>query len=287
MTDTGTAVRGTPSPLLTAVELLVHSNLFISVSATSVAFTTVVLADLSLDPVPLFIVFAATLFVYSFNRITDIAEDEQNVPSRARFTRRYGRALFALGVFLYLGAVAVAFFYDLPGAPFVALPVVVGVVYSLGRAKRVLLVKNLIVGFAWGAIPLGVGVYYGVLFDGVVVFLAFFFTVTLTVAAALFDIKDIEGDRREGIRTVPNVYGAGATRRGSLAVFLALVPVVVVAAAVVSRDLLVLLVYLGYTVAYTPFATTDRGTLFYGFVVDGEHTFLAAVVLVASAVGYI
>jgi 4-hydroxybenzoate polyprenyltransferase len=275
------------SPLLTVVELLVHSNLFISLSATSVAFTTVVLADLRPDPVPLFIVFAATLFVYSFNRITDIAEDEENVPSRARFTRRYGRALFALGVFLYVVAVGVAFVYSLPGAPFVALPVVVGVVYSVGRAKRFLLVKNLIVGFAWGAIPLGVGVYYGVLFDPVVVFLAFFFTVTLTVAAALFDIKDIEGDREEGIRTVPNVYGPRATRRGSLAVFVSLVPLVVVAASVLSRDLLVLLVYLGYTVGYTPFATTDRGAVFYGFVIDGEHVFLAATVLVASAVGYV
>jgi 4-hydroxybenzoate polyprenyltransferase len=275
------------SPLLTVVELLVHSNLFISLSATSVAFTTVVLADLRPDPVPLFIVFAATLFVYSFNRITDIAEDEENVPSRARFTRRYGRALFALGVVLYVVAVGVAFVYSLPGAPFVALPVVVGVVYSVGRAKRFLLVKNLIVGFAWGAIPLGVGVYYGVLFDPVVVFLAFFFTVTLTVAAALFDIKDIEGDREEGIRTVPNVYGPRATRRGSLAVFVSLVPLVVVAASVLSRDLLVLLVYLGYTVGYTPFATTDRGAVFYGFVIDGEHVFLAATVLVASAVGYV
>lgn len=275
------------SPLLTVVELLVHSNLFISLSATSVAFTTVVLADLRPDPVPLFIVFAATLFVYSFNRITDIAEDEENVPSRARFTRRYGRALFALGVVLYVVAVGVAFVYSLPGAPFVALPVVVGVVYSVGRAKRFLLVKNLIVGFAWGAIPLGVGVYYGVLFDPVVAFLAFFFTVTLTVAAALFDIKDIEGDREEGIRTVPNVYGPRATRRGSLAVFVSLVPLVVVAASVLSHDLLVLLVHLGYTVGYTPFATTDRGAVFYGFVIDGEHVFLAATVLVASAVGYV
>ena len=287
MTDPATAVRRSFSPFVAAVELLVHSNVFIAVSATSVALTTVLLADLRPDPVPLFIVFAATLFVYSFNRITDIAEDEENVPSRARFTRRYGRVLFAVGIVLYVAAVAVAFVLDLPGAPFVALPVVVGVVYSVGRAKRVLLIKNLIVGFAWGAIPLGVGVYYGVLFDAEVLFLTFFFFVTLTVAAALFDIKDIEGDRREGIRTVPNVYGPRATRRASAAVFVALLPVVVAAATVISRDLLVLLVHLGYTVAYTPFATTDRGTLFYGFVVDGEHVFLAATVVIAQTAGYL
>jgi 4-hydroxybenzoate polyprenyltransferase len=287
MTDTATAVRRSFSPLVAVVELLVHSNIFISLSATSVALTTVLLADLPLDPVPFFIVFAATLFVYSFNRITDISEDEENVPRRARFTRRYGRPLFVVGVVLYVAAVAVAFVLDLPGAPFVALPVVVGVVYSVGRAKRVLLVKNLIVGFAWGAIPLGVGVYYGSLFDAEVLFLALFFGVTLTVAAALFDIKDIEGDRREGIRTVPNVYGPRPTRLGSAVVFVALAPVVLAAAWFVSRDLLLLLVHLCYTVAYTPFATTDRGTLFYGFVIDGEHIVLALAVVAAEVAGYI
>ncbi|MCX2819550.1 UbiA family prenyltransferase [Haladaptatus sp. F3-133] len=287
MTDTATAVRRSFSPIVAAVELLVHSNVFISLSATSVAVTTVLLADLRPDPVPLFIVFAATLFVYSFNRITDISEDEENVPRRANFTRRYGRALFAVGVVLYLTALVLAFVFDLPGATFVALPVVVGIVYSVGRAKRVLLVKNLIVGFAWGAIPLGVGVYYGVLFDAEVLFLSVFFGVTLTVAAALFDIKDIEGDRQEGIRTVPNVYGSHATRIGSAIVYIALVPVVLASASVVSRDLLVLLVYLCYTVAYTPFATRDRGTLFYGLVIDGEHVFLAGTVVLAELAGYV
>jgi 4-hydroxybenzoate polyprenyltransferase len=282
MTDTGTATPASFSPLVRAVELLVHSNLFISASATAVAVSTVLIADLPLDPVPLFIAFAATLFVYSFNRITDIAEDEQNVPRRARFTRRYGRALFALGVVLYLVALVAGFVLNLPGAPFIALPVVVGAVYSVGRAKRFLLVKNLIVGAAWGAIPLGVGVYYGSLLDAEVLFLALFFGVTLTVAAALFDIKDIEGDAEEGIRTVPVVYGPRATRAASAAVFVALVPVVVAASVFVSADLLVLLGYLGYVLAYTPFATRERGTLFYGFVIDGEHLFLAALVAVAE-----
>lgn len=278
MNRTGTATPRPPSYVVRAVELLVHSNLFISASATGVAFITVVLAGLTLDPVPFFIVFAATFFVYSFNRITDAAEDETNVPRRARFTQRYGRPLFAVAVVLYVVAVAAAVALDLPGAPFVALPLVVGVVYSVGRAKRFLLVKNLVVGAAWSAIPLGVGVYYGVLFRPEILFLAGFFFVTLTVAAALFDIKDIEGDRREGIRTLPNTYGPRSTRVASLVVFLALVPAVLAVAYAFSQDFLVLLGYLGYVVAYTPFATPDRGTLFYGFVIDGEHVFLAALV---------
>ena len=269
-------------PVKTAVEFLVHSNLFISFSATSVALTTVLLKDLRLDPLPLFIVFAVTLFVYSFNRITDMDEDEKNVPRRARFTRRYGRLLLAVGVVLYIAAFALAFYLELPGTPFLLLPVLVGAAYSLGRAKSVLLVKNLIVGFAWGAIPLGVGVYYGVLLTPEILFLSGFFFVSLTVAAALFDIKDIEGDRREGIRTVPNVYGPHKTRAAAGIVVASLIPAVLAAALVVSFGLLVLLAFLGYVLAYIPFATRDRGPLFYGFVIDGEHVFLVAITVVVE-----
>ena len=267
-------------PLKTAVEFLVHSNLYISSSATGIALTTILLADLRPEPLPLFIVFSVTFFIYSLNRVTDLAEDEKNVPRRARFTKRYGREILGAGAVLYLAVLVLAFVLELPGAPFLLLPVVVGGLYSLGRAKRVLLVKNIIVGVAWGLIPLGVGVYYGVLLTPEILFLAGFFFVSLTVAAALFDIKDIEGDRREGIRTVPNVFGPRATRIGAFVVVSALVPGVVAAAYSVSSDFFVLLGFLGYVLGYVPFATEDRGSLFYGFVIDGEHIFLAVLTVV-------
>jgi len=281
---TGTDTFRLRPRLKTAVEFLVHSNLFVSFSATGVALTTVLLADLRFEPVPLFIVFAVTLFVYSFNRFTDLAEDEKNVPRRARFTKRFGKPLLTAGVVLYLAALVLSFALNLPGAPFLLLPVAVGAFYSLARAKRVLLVKNLIVGGAWGMIILGVGVYYGVLLTPEILFMFGFFFVSVTVAAALFDIKDIEGDRREGIRTVPNVFGPRVTRIASFVVVSALVPFAVAATVLLSFDFVVLLGFLGYVLSYIPFATRDRGPLFYGFVIDGEHLFVTFLTVVVVSI---
>ncbi|MCQ4331911.1 UbiA family prenyltransferase [Natronomonas sp. F2-12] len=266
---------------------LVHSNLFISVAATGVALSTTLLAGHSPEFLPLFIVFAATLFVYSLNRLTDIEEDVRNVPSRAAFIGRYGRLFFLAGVSLYLLAVGGAFVLGLPGAPFLVLPVVVAALYSLFRVKQLLLVKNLIVGLSWGIIPLGVGFYYGAVFVPGILVPFGFFSVMLTVAAAVFDIKDIEGDRAGGIRTVPIVFGPKATRVGALAVTVAagVGLVGLVAVGVVPRRFLVLLGFLAYVAAYIPFATEDRGPLFYGFVIDGEHVFLTLLVLATEALG--
>ena len=269
-------------PLRSVATFLVHSNLFISTAATGVALSTMLLTELRPDPLALAIVFAATFFVYSLNRLTDIEEDFRNVPDRAAFTDRYGVPFFVAGVALYLGAIAAAFRLGIAGAPFLLLPAVVAGLYSLARVKRILLIKNLIVGLSWGIIPLGVGVYYGVVRSPEILVSFGFFTVTLTVAAAVFDIKDIDGDRAAGIRTVPTAFGPRVTRLGALAVTVtvAIATVALVVTGTVPRRFLVFLGFLAYVAGYIPFASEDRGPLFYGFVIDGEHLFLTGLVIV-------
>jgi 4-hydroxybenzoate polyprenyltransferase len=275
-----------PPAIAASIRALVHSNVFISLSATSIALSTVLLADLAVDPVPLFIVFAVTMFVYSFNRLTDFAEDKRNIPGRASFVRRYGKPLLAVGVVLYLLAAAVAVLEGIPGAPAMVIPLAVAVLYSVVGLKRVLLVKNLLVGLSWGLIPLGIGVYYGVLWTTDVVFMAGFVTTMLTIAAAVFDIKDIEGDSAAGISTLPVRYSPAFTRRvaAGATVLVSLAVVALVAAGVLDRAYLLLLVFTGYVVGYSLVATADRGPLFYGFVVDGEHILLALLLLAAEAI---
>lgn len=274
--------RDGPWNLLTAsVLVLVHSNLLVSLATTGVAVSTILLADLSLAPLPLGIVFAVTLFVYSFNRLADRSEDERNVPGRAAFVRRYGRILFALGVVLYLAVVVVALLGGVPGAPALAIPAVVAVLYSVVGLKRVLLVKNLMVGLSWGLIPLGVGVYYEVLWTRDILFMFAFVTTMVTVAAAVFDIKDIDGDRAEGIRTVPLVLGVGRTRQlaAGASLTVGLVVAGLLLAGLLTPPYTVLLGFVAYVGGYSVFATPDRTPLFYGFVIDGEHVWLAAVLL--------
>ena len=265
------------SAIVGGILFLVHSNLLISLSATSVAVSTLLLADLAVDPVALFIVFAVTLFVYSFNRLTDLAEDEQNVPERASFVRRYGVGLVAVGAALYLVATAVAIVRGIPGAPAMIAPLSVAVLYSVVGLKRILLVKNLLVGLSWGLIPLGVGVYYDVLLTVDILFMSAFVTAALTVAAVVFDIKDIEGDRAEGIRSIPVVAGPTRTRQfaaGSSAL-LAVIVLALLAVGVLHRQYALLLPFVGYMIGYSRVATRDRTPLFYGFVIDAEHIFLA------------
>jgi len=269
------------------VLFLVHSNLLISFAATGIAVATVLLVGLMLRPVPLFIVFAVTMFVYSFNRIADFAEDKQNVPSRATFISRYGKPLLGLGIGLYAVAVGFVALQGVPAAPALGLPLVVALLYSTVGLKRILLVKNLLVGISWGLIPTGVGVYYGVFPNTEILFLAGFTTAILTIAAVVFDIKDIQGDQAEGIRTVPIIVGPSWTRRlaAGATLLLGVLVAVLVTTGVLPQRYAVLLGYSGYVFTYSLFATRERSPLFYGFVIDSEQIWLALVLVAADLFG--
>ncbi|AGB16048.1 4-hydroxybenzoate polyprenyltransferase-like prenyltransferase [Halovivax ruber XH-70] len=266
---------------------LVHSNVFIALAATSWVVTTAVLAGLPLDPLPPFIVFAVTLFVYSLNRFTDIDEDEYNVPGRAAFTKRYGRFLLIIGTLAYLGAVGFALAFDLPRAELLLAPIAVITLYSVLGLKRIFLVKNLLVGIAWGGIPLGVGVYYGVPMDTEILLLTAYVVAMLTIAAVIFDLKDIVGDRHEGIVTVPRVIGTRRTRLYSAGATVVVTFGVVAAiwASLVPPRYLVLLAFSAYVFSYCLSADPDASPLFYGLVVDGEHLFFALLVAILAAIG--
>ncbi|MFC3959962.1 UbiA family prenyltransferase [Halovivax cerinus] len=281
---TGTAPA---RPGIGLVLALVHSNVFIALAATSWVVTTIVLAELPPDPIPAFIVFAVTLFVYSLNRFTDIDEDEYNVPGRAVFTRRYGRATLAAGTVAYLAAAGIALWYDLPRAELLLAPIAVITLYSVLGLKRIPLVKNLLVGLAWSGIPLGVGVYYGVATTLEIALLSTFVFAMLTIAAVVFDLKDIVGDRHEGILTVPRLIGTRRTRHicAGAAVLVTAGVVGAVARTLVPPRYLVLGPFSAYVFTYSLRADPDASPLFYGFVVDGEHLFLAILVATLAAVG--
>lgn len=266
--------------------MLVHGNVVISVAAASVSVTTMHLADLPLLVGPPFVVFAVTMFVYSANRVLDLEADARNVPSRAAFTRDHGRTCLAVGTLLYAGAALLALSLGLPHVEVMLLPLVVTVCYSLAGLQRLPLVKNLLVGGSWGLIPLGTAVYVGAGLTVPVLVLAGYVTCLLTAAAMVFDIKDIDGDRAAGIRTIPVCFGTATTRRLAQAVnwALAVAVVALVASGVVPTAFLALLAYHWYVGAYVTVATRDRGPLFYGLVVDGEHVAVAALVTLLDAV---
>lgn len=249
----------------------VHSNLIIAFAAVGLGVITVSIAGLPFDPLPLLGVFAAAFLAYTINRLLDRDEDSQNLPGRHAYVTTYGPWMLRGGILLYLLAIVLTILIDPLLTAVLLLPVGFAVLYSAGHAKRIFVVKNGFVGMVWAGIPVGMGLYYGQPFAPQILLLAAIVFLLLSAAAAVFDIKDVEGDRLVGVRTLPVVYGETRTKQLAIGTSLATVPLIVTGAILLSPRFLLLLLYPAYLVIAIPFATPERGPLYYGLVIDGEH----------------
>ncbi len=161
-----------------------------------------------------------------------------------------------------------------------AFPLCVGLLYSFLGLKKVVIVKNLSVGVAWGSTALLTGAFYNN-FSLPVWLLFAFFAIELFVNTIIFDVKDIQGDRTHGIITLPVTLGIRRTRRICYALNGVALALLVLGAAIqwLPLNALVLCALAAYILAYTYLCNETRGRLYFGLVVDGEFMFLLLIYL--------
>lgn len=204
----------------TGYAVCVHCSLLLAAVGASKVVVVALLLSLPIN-LAAAVAFLVTVAVYTHNKLTDLAEDGVNDPDRAAFfgprTRLFG--LFAVGV--YVKALAVATFGGPIAFALTLFPGLLGVLYSsrwlpadgADRLKDVVIVGTTAVALAW-AVPLALlplafeGGGFGA---GAAVVLVFFFLRTV-VAVELFNVRDVAGDRREGVGTLPVVLGVHPTR---------------------------------------------------------------------------
>ncbi len=269
------------------VQFLVHSNLFLALAAASVAFTTMVLARLPLQFEPVLISFSIVFFMYNVNRFTDIEEDEVNTPRRASFVRKYGEVFLVLSTLIYIASLGLAWGHSLTALLLTIGNIGLGLAYSVLRLKEIFFLKNFIVGLGWGILPLIAGSYSGAATSLPILFLAAFFTVSYFRSTMIFDIKDIEGDLKEGVKTIPNTLGFDTTVKLSYVIdsLLIATELALIAAGYLNPQFLILIPFHLYIFGYLKILDRDSGKPLYYLIVDGETIFLGLAALLMFLIG--
>jgi len=160
--------------------------------------------------------FFCTLSVYNTDKLTDLDLDLINTPERARFVKRHRKLVIASVVSTWAIAFFCGFLYNLYAVVIVAFGFCMGCLYSVGflelRLKDVLIVKNatisgtFVVGTALMSLAVNSSDYVAIALVAYLVFLKLF------INTVLFDVRDVEGDRRAGIVTIPTWLGKVKTK---------------------------------------------------------------------------
>ncbi len=252
----------------------------------------------SATPLLLAMAYLFSYGAYMMNRSTDMGTDSVSHPDRTAHLGSRRRYLPAIAGLAFATGYALALTVNLVFFLALLAPLVFALAYSVGSKRLVriigvsklkdkLLVKNLFVSLGWSLVPVLVGFYY-LKFTPVIFWLGGFIFLRLMVNTLIFDVRDIEGDRKEGIRTVPVVYGSARTYR-VMAVMdiasLALVSAAVTLGALPGASLMLAILPF-YSLGYAALARRPGANLstICDVVVDGEYLVWGPLMLIGAAV---
>ncbi len=160
--------------------------------------------------------FCLAFSVYNLNKVSDLKEDLVNQPNRAQFVKKYRDYI----VFACLESVNIAVilaFFTNPAAILVILfPFYVGLFYSMGirrkRIKDVFVLKNIMIAAAITLGPSLLPLAIHVANPHVVLLVAYWFFLKVFTHSVVLDVRDIDGDRKAGVHTIPVSLGRNKTR---------------------------------------------------------------------------
>jgi 4-hydroxybenzoate polyprenyltransferase len=233
-------------------------------------------------------VFLHVFGIYSLDRLTDSKEDVINMPERGEFIKGHRKIIFATSIASCLLSALIVLSIKPWALPLMLFPIASNVVYGsrisphLPRLKDIPVMKNLLVAFTWAIGVTGLTAWG----DADVCEIAFIFYFLLAksfINTVLYDIRDLEGDRRSGVRTIPVLLGQKWTAVILLVLNSTLLPCLMLAARS-WQPLAFCLVLYGYV--YILFFNKGGNKNALDLCVDGEWMIAYLILVTFSQAGW-
>ncbi len=231
-----------------------------------------------------FAVFLISFSVYTLDKIADLDKDITNMPERMRFLKGRKTSVLICAIAAFLFSMALAFLDRPLSLLIILVPVVANAIYGtrlipgLPRLKDIPVMKNVVVAISWALVTILIPALHLANPESWIVFMVVYFMFIKTfIDTVLYDVRDVKGDRENGVRTIPVLIGPKKT----VVVLLALNSSLFFGLIFVDDDALRLLMtaLIIYGYAYILYFKEKRNPLALDFCVEGEWM-LATVFLI-------
>ncbi|MEA2054606.1 MAG: UbiA family prenyltransferase [Candidatus Thermoplasmatota archaeon] len=266
------------------ISFLVSSSLFVALALFSVVYFSFSSLGISPDLPLLFASFLVTFSLYSINKVTDKEEDRFNSPERGKFVGDRENSLIVLSVIAYAVALLVGIFSGKILAVIALInPFLVAISYStkitpnLPRLKDIFIVKSLSVTIGLvSSTSLLAYIYFQNPY--IILFWVYFLSIKLFINAVLFDVRDVSGDKKFEIKTIPAVLGIKKTRNLLFFLNSLLIPWIGISLYlnlfVPALPILIFCIFYGYWYILRFCNPEKKFSLSYDLLVDGEWIIL-------------
>lgn len=203
---------------------LLVTDIYGAMMSAAIVPIVVIALGITFDVFSTIMVFFTAFAVYSLNRYSDTEVDEINVPTRKKFSDKWGWIIttFALTGFFFV--LSYAFIKNLPSFyvsltvfsfgilySFPVFPVWVKEWFDVSRLKDCWKIKNSLLGIANGSFVLIPVLNAHFPINATVVFLFVFIFIRFFIISTIFDLRDTEGDKKIELKTIPILLGKKKT----------------------------------------------------------------------------
>lgn len=200
--------------LIDAFTFLTVSSIFVGATGFFQTFAGYILFAMTPNVQICTVAFLITFSTYSLNKLTDVAEDQVNMPERANFIGGRRRFVLFTALGAYMLSIPLAFLVTPVALLIVFIPLLTNLLYSsrllpgVPRLKDIPVMKNLFVAISWAMVcTLLPVVDIFSLPTASILLVLYFMLVKVFINTVLFDIRDVNGDLEAGIRTIPCLLG--------------------------------------------------------------------------------
>jgi len=200
------------------ISFFISTSLFLAINGSFKVFFSGLLFDFFSFNMVL-ITFLTTFSTYGLNKLTDLKEDSINTPERAKAIKKI-ELFFKLSVVVsFFLSLILGFFESIFTLPVLLFPLLLGILYSVRlssnfpRLKDITGVKNLTIALSWAVgstfLP---AIYLSEKKIALILLIFYLFFLKSYINSVIFDVRDIEGDRLSGVRTIPVFLGLARTK---------------------------------------------------------------------------
>jgi 4-hydroxybenzoate polyprenyltransferase len=266
------------------------SSLYIGSSGFCKAFAGFILLDATVNLHACLSVFLTVFSVYSLNKLTDMKEDAINFPERLDFLAGRTRLILVYSLGAYALAVLLVALEKPVAIPVIFIPLIANALYSshlipgLPRLKDIPFMKNMVVAISWALVCVLIPAAYSERLDEKVLLIICFVAIKSIINTVLYDVRDVAGDKENGIITVPILLGLEKTQLVLLALNSLLLPLAISTKGIAGQLIEGMVAY-GYV--YILYFSKKKSPFSLDLFVDGEWMLACISIMMMSRTGLI
>lgn len=184
----------------------IYSGHWLSIGASAIALSTMILLDFSIKFDFLIIVYIGTQCIYLFNFYKEIDYDKLDNSYRARHIQLYKKYLPKIILIYGLGYVfLLIIFGSFLSILFGILLLILGLLFTIkGKdiSKKIFGFKTIYTSLSWGFLVIFTAIYCNYDLNQTVYTFSLFVFIRLLINTSFFDIKDRESDRKRKLKTL-------------------------------------------------------------------------------------